>query len=91
MAFILRLSILWKMWFFLATEDANYLISNPIHSSQHVMEDSGTEVTFELNLRITPDFIMEIISRSWSVKIIKPESLRKQVCDIYIKALERNR
>lgn len=72
-------------------EDANYLISNPIHSSQHVMEDSGTEVTFELNLRITPDFIMEIISRSWSVKIIKPESLRKQVCDIYIKALERNR
>ena len=31
------------------------------------------------------------MSRSWSVKIIKPVYLREQICDIYRQALDRNK
>ena len=71
-------------------EDANYLESRPIHCSQKIISDDGNNVTISFRLRITPDFIMEIVSRSWSVKIIKPEYLRKQICNIYRDALARN-
>lgn len=71
-------------------EDANYLESRPIHCSQKIISDDRNNVTISFRLRITPDFIMEIVSRSWSVKIIKPEYLRKQICNIYRDALARN-
>lgn len=71
-------------------EDANYLNSNPVHSSQRIIDEDGNNVTIGFRLRITPDFIMEIVSRSWSVKVIKPEHLKHQICDIYRQALERN-
>lgn len=72
-------------------EDANYLNSRPIHSSQKVIREDNNSVTIGFRLRITPDFIMEIVSRSWSVKVIRPEYLRIQICDIYKQALERNK
>lgn len=72
-------------------EDANYLESRPIHCSQKIIDDDGKNVTIGFRLRITPDFIMEIMSRSWSVKIIKPVYLREQICDIYRQALDRNK
>jgi hypothetical protein len=34
--------------------------------------------------------VMEIMSRSWSLKVIEPLSLREQVCEIYRDALKRN-
>ena len=71
-------------------EDGNYLKSRPLHQSQEVLEENDNGMTFKLRVRITPDFVMEIISRSWSVKVLQPKSLRKQICDIYTKALERN-
>ena len=72
------------------TEDGNYLDSRPIHHSQHVINKKDGEVVIGLRLRIIPDFIMEFLSRSWSVKIVSPDSLRRRVCDILREALNRN-
>jgi predicted DNA-binding transcriptional regulator YafY len=71
-------------------EDGNYLKSLPLHASQEIIKDDGNEFIIRLHLKITLDFVMEILSRSWSLKVIQPASLRRQVCDIYSQALKRN-
>lgn len=71
-------------------EDGNYLKSRPIHSSQHIISEKENEVLIGMRLRITPDFIMELLSRSWSVRIISPDSLRMRICEILKSALDRN-
>lgn len=72
------------------TEDGNYLKSRPLHTTQQLLKEEKGEMTFSVRVRISPDFLMEIMSRSWSLRIIQPESLRQQLCDIYRKALQRN-
>ncbi|MGL4908547.1 MAG: helix-turn-helix transcriptional regulator [Bacteroidales bacterium] len=71
-------------------EDGGYLKSVPLHSSQEIVKDTTEEFVIKLRLRLTLDFIMEIVSRSWSLRVIAPNSLRQQVCDIYKASLERN-
>jgi len=71
-------------------EDGNYLKSAPLHSSQKIIKETHEELIIKLSVRLTPDFLMEIISRSWSLRIISPEYLRSKICSIYKKALERN-
>lgn len=72
-------------------EDGGYLKSVPLHPSQEIIKDTPEEFIIKLRIRLTLDFMMEIISRSWSLRVISPESLRLKVCGIYTKALERNR
>lgn len=71
--------------------DGSYLKSLPLHHSQKIMKDTKDEFIIRLRLKITPDFVMEIISRSWSLKVIAPLSLQEQVCEIHRSALERNK
>lgn len=70
--------------------DGSYLKSVPLHSSQEVLKESGSEFIIKLRLRLTEDFVMAIVSRSWSLKVIQPSSLRERVCNIYRDALLRN-
>jgi predicted DNA-binding transcriptional regulator YafY len=70
-------------------QDGHYLKSLPLHSSQEILRDN-TEFIIRLHLKITHDFVMEILSRSWSLKVIQPESLRQCIYDIYSAALKRN-
>lgn len=70
--------------------DGNYIEAMPIHSSQTIIRQ-GERVIVTLNIRITLDFIMELMSRSWSVEVIAPLSLRRQLHEIYKEAMERNR
>lgn len=70
--------------------DGSYLKTVPLHHSQQIIEETEATITFKLKLRITEDFVMAILSRSWSVKVIQPESLRQRVCNIYLDALKRN-
>jgi predicted DNA-binding transcriptional regulator YafY len=72
-------------------EDGRYLKSLPLHHSQIIIKDTDEEFVIKLRLKITSDFIMEIISRSWSLKIIEPVTLREKVCKIYQDALKRNK
>ena len=41
-------------------------------------------------LRITNDFVMALLARSTSLTVLKPESLRCRVRDIYREALRRH-
>lgn len=71
--------------------DGSYLKSVPLHSSQEIVSETSKEIIIKLRLRITEDFIMAIISRSWSLKVIGPPILKKRICEIYRSALKRNR
>lgn len=69
--------------------DGNYIKSFPIHHSQSIENiENGVRVT--LKLKTTPDFIMEIMSRAWSLNVVKPVSLRQEVAKILKDALLRN-
>ena len=69
--------------------DGNYIKSNPMHHSQKVTAtENGVEV--ELFIKPTLDFIMEIMSRSWSLQVIKPLTLKRKVRKIWTEAWERN-
>lgn len=70
--------------------DGKFLKSLPIHHSQKILVDTDDEFRISLRLKITNDFVMELLSRSRSLTVLSPESLKKRVRDIYEKALERN-
>ena len=71
------------------TRDGNYVEAMPIHSSQKITR-KGDRVIVTLNIMITLDFIMELMSRSWSVEVIAPLSLRHKLNEIYKEAMKRN-
>lgn len=71
--------------------DGAFLKANPLHKSQEILTDNDDEFRIRLRLRITNDFVMALLSRSSSLTVIKPVSLRKRIHDIYHKALERNK
>jgi len=71
------------------TEQGKYIKSYPIHESQEILVDNGKELRIRLNLFITHDLVMEILSYGMSVRIIAPEKLVKQVNRIYLGALKQ--
>lgn len=71
--------------------DGSFLKSNPLHWSQQILNDDDTEFRIRLNIRITNDFVMALLSRSGSLTVIKPLHLRERIAEIYSKAFERNK
>lgn len=69
--------------------DGNYLKTYPIHHSQTIIENEK-EVLITLQIKITLDFIMELMSRAWSVKVIEPLSLKEELHRIFNDAANRN-
>lgn len=70
--------------------DGNYLMSNPIHHSQKVttLPDG---VRIELYIKPTLDLIMELMKRTWSLKIVEPKSLRDRFVEYWKEAIKRNK
>jgi predicted DNA-binding transcriptional regulator YafY len=68
---------------------ANYIKSLPLHSSQKVLSDNQKECNISLNMVITHDFIMELLSLGDSVKVIKPKHLQQTVKSIYSNAINK--
>jgi predicted DNA-binding transcriptional regulator YafY len=71
-------------------ENGRYLKANPLHYSQKILIDNENEFRISLYLYITLDFLQEILTRSWSLKIIEPESRCEKVCEIWKRAIGRN-
>ncbi len=69
--------------------DGNYLKTYPIHHSQTIIENEK-EVLITLQIKITLDFIMELMSRAWSVKVLEPLSLKAELHRIFNDAANRN-
>ena len=70
--------------------DGRFLKSVPLHHSQRILVDNDDEFRISLRLRITNDFVMELLSRSRSLTVIRPQSLRERVRKVYEEALKRN-
>lgn len=70
--------------------DGKFIKTTPLHSSQKILIDNDIEFRISLRLRITNDFVMALLSRSASITVIKPPSLRARIREIYKEAIERN-
>lgn len=71
--------------------DGHYLQASPIHPSQKVVSNTKTRITFELYIKPTPDLIMELMKRSWSLTIIEPQHLREEFITYWQEAVKRNK
>ena len=68
-----------------------YIKSLPLHASQKVLADTEQEVRISLNVCVTYDLVMELLSYGEFVKVIQPASLIKEITNKYSKALARYR
>jgi len=64
-----------------------FIKSLPLHESQQIIMDSKDELRVSLNIVITHDFIMEILSHGNQVKVLKPDSLISDLKNIYKESL----
>jgi hypothetical protein len=72
--------------------DGAFIKTLPLHETQEILSDDPENgLTIGLRLRITNDFVMELLSRSRSLEVLKPLHLRERVRKIYETALERNK
>jgi proteasome accessory factor B len=71
--------------------DGNYIKSYPIHHSQKIVlsADKKSYNVF-LNIQITLDFIMELMSRAWSIEVVEPLHLKQKLAKIFEEASRRN-
>jgi len=66
-----------------------YIKSLPLHESQQIIIDNENEFCIKLNLFITYDLLMEILSFGENVKVIEPQSLITDLKKIYENALKQ--
>ena len=65
-----------------------YNESFPLHESQETLIDNEHEFRICLRVKLTYDFIMELLSQSQNMKVIAPASLRDILIDVHKKAIE---
>jgi len=66
-----------------------YIKTLPLHESQVIIKDDDDELLIKLNLVVTHDFFMEILSFGESVKVIQPANLIAKIKDTYKNALNQ--
>ena len=66
-----------------------YIKSLPLHETQKVLIDNDKELQISLNIYLTHDFKMEILSFGKEVKVMEPKWFAKEIQEDYRAALER--
>ncbi len=66
-----------------------YIKSLPLHHTQNPIIDNEDELVVKLDVFLTHDLFMEILSYGSNVQVLKPESLAKQVKEELIKSLKK--
>ena len=61
---------------------ANYLRSLPLHHSQQEVERTDSYSIFELNVRITYDFLQEILHNGENVEVLEPLWFREEIAGV---------
>ena len=64
---------------FFTPNPAEYLRAMPLHRSQVFLKDTPEEIVLSLQIKITPDFVKEILSYGAHVKVVAPEHLAERV------------
>lgn len=70
-------------------EQGKYIKSLPLHHSQKELNSDENEYRIELLLQPTYDFVMELLSIGAEVKVIEPESLKKEMIEKLQATLKR--
>jgi len=65
-----------------------YIKSLPLHHSQKILTDNEEELRISLQLYLTHDFIMELLSLGDTVKVITPQELADELKEKYENALK---
>jgi predicted DNA-binding transcriptional regulator YafY len=65
-----------------------YIKSLPLHPSQKILIDNEEELRISLQLYLTQDFIMELLSLGDTVKVIEPKKLADELKERYKSALK---
>jgi hypothetical protein len=65
-----------------------YIKSLPLHDTQQILIDNETELQVKLNLCITFDFVMELLSFADNMKVIKPKSLIREIKEAHERAFK---
>lgn len=58
---------------------ALYIISQPLHHSQKIIKETKTEVQIQLEVYVTAELKMTILSFGAEVKVLQPASLKKEI------------
>lgn len=58
---------------------AQYIISQPLHHSQQVIVENETEVVVKLEVYISQELIMAILSHGSAVEVLEPQFFRDQI------------
>ena len=69
-------------------ESGKYNATLPLHESQETLIDNADEFRIKLNVKITYDFIMELLAQSENMKVIAPLHLKEQLIKIHKHAIE---
>lgn len=60
---------------------ANYILSQPLHPSQKVIEEKSKSITIELKVMISYELKSQILSYGNSVQVLSPKSLRQEIVE----------
>ncbi len=66
-----------------------YILTRPLHCSQVVLVDNEQEIRIKLNIRLTNDFLMELLSQTDKMTVVAPQHLQQRFQNIYRRAIER--
>lgn len=58
---------------------AKYLEAMPLHSSQQILKEEEEAIVLRLRIKITPDFIKELLSYGKQVEVLTPPHLQKEL------------
>ncbi len=64
-------------------EQGKYIKTLPLHKSQKILIDNEQELRIELEIFITYDFFMEILSHGEDVRVLEPDSLKNKLKTTY--------
>ncbi len=65
-----------------------YNESFPLHESQEILIDDDKEFRIKLNVKLTYDFIMELLSQSEKMKVIAPTHLKNKLIEMHKNAIK---
>jgi predicted DNA-binding transcriptional regulator YafY len=66
-----------------------YIKSLPLHDSQQILKDNDKEFRVSLNIYITHDFKMELLSMGENVKVLQPKWFAEEMKETYRKSFEK--
>lgn len=68
-----------------------YVNTFPLHWSQEVISETDKELIIRLKIKLTYDFIMELLAQSENVKVLEPLHLRDTLINIHENAIKKLR